>query len=43
METDRSLTCVARSAAADAAARRALYRPVLQSPFMHGDGWACVE
>jgi hypothetical protein len=39
----KPLMCVARSTAADAAARRSLYRAVLQSAFMHGDGWACVN
>ena len=39
----KPLMCIARSKAADAAARRSLYRAVLQSAFMHGDGWACID
>ena len=39
----KPLMCIARSTANDAAAKGAIYRAVLQSAFMHGEGWACVD
>src|SRR5262245_2413646 len=39
----KPLMCIARSTTADAAATRSTYRAVLQSAFMHGEGWVCVN